>query len=420
MKTGQRKLFGTLRDLKVINASSVVAGPFTCELFAEQGADVIQIESTRVPDMYRMYLESWLQERANQRSISLNIPTPEGKEVLSRLLKDADILVESSRGGTWSRWGLDDDTLWSINPRLVIVHVSGFGQQGDPAYLERASFDSIGQAFSGYMSINGFPDPLPPYVTKPFLGDFLAGLFAAWAALAAYIRATKTGHGESIDMAQFEALVRIQGSYLSDGINLGKQAERMGNLDTVGACKGTQQCRDGWIFIAVGGAKPIANMIRFFGLESDPDFQGPMQSITRDHPERARKFNEKIEGYCAQHTVAEVEETLGKAGVALSPIMKYRDMLENSHYPARDVFIDLPKSPDGRAVKGIQPIPRFARNPSEIVRSGAPYDYDTEDVLQEIGYDAQEIADLYEKGILFSQSLTDIDRKSRIERNANE
>lgn len=404
MKTDERKPFGTLQNLRVINASSVVAGPFLCELFAEQGADVIQVESTKVADMYRMYPQSWSQERANQRSISLNIPTPEGKDVLFRLIKDADILVESSRGGTWKDWGLDDDVLWQVNPKLVIVHISGFGQSGDPSYLKRASFDSIGQAFSGYMAINGFPDPLPPYVTKPFMGDFATGLFGAWAALAGYIRAQETGHGESIDMAQFEALARIQGAYMSDGLNQGKQAQRMGNLDTVGACKGTQQCSDGWIFIAVGGAKPIRNMIEFFGLAGDPDFEGPIQSITRDKPERARKFNEKLEGYCASHTVAEVEKELGERGVALSPIMTYADLVENSHYQARGMFTEWSDLQTGDTVKGVRPVPRFVKNPSEIVRSGAPYDYDTRDVMEELGYDDAAIDSLYAAGILRARS----------------
>jgi len=238
--------FGNLANLKVINASSVVAGPFLCELFAEQGADVVQLESTLVSDMYRLWPQSWSMERRNQRSMTLNIPSPEGKGVLFRLLADADILVESSRGGTWNSWGLTDEALWQVKPDLVIVHVSGFGQTGDPAYLRRASYDSIGQAFSGFMAINGFPDPLPPYVTKPYTGDFVAGLFGAWASLAAVINARETGKGESIDVAQFESIVRLQASYLTNGINMGQQAPRMGNLDTVGACKGTQQCNDGW------------------------------------------------------------------------------------------------------------------------------------------------------------------------------
>jgi len=392
--------FGTLRTLKVINAAAVVAGPFMCELFAEQGADVIQLENTKVPDMYRLWPQSWSQERRNQRSITLNIPTPEGREVLFRLIEDADILVESSRGGTWKEWGLDDDTLWRVNQQLVIVHVSGFGQAGDPSYLKRASYDSIGQAFSGFMSINGFPEPLPPYVTKPYTGDFVMGLFAAWSALAACMRARETGEGDSIDVAQFETLVRLQASYMSDGINNGHQAPRMGNLDTVGACKGTQRCSDGWIFIAVGGAKAIRNMIEFFGLTDDPDFQGVIQSINRDNPARAQKFNERLEGYCAENTVAEVEQTLGNMGVALSPIMEYQDMLRNPHYERRGVFETWKDIQTGQQVRGVAPIPRFAKNPGRTVRGGAPYDFDTRGVLKEHGYSDAAIDALYDEGIL--------------------
>lgn len=392
--------FGNLQDLKVINASSVVAGPFMCELFAEQGADVIQLESTLVSDMYRLWPQSWSMERRNQRSMTLNIPTPEGREVLFRLLADADILVESSRGGTWEKWGLTDEVLWEVNPKLVIVHISGFGLTGDPAYLRRASFDSIGQAFSGYMAINGFPDPLPPYVTKPYTGDFITGLFGAWSSLAAVIRARETGQGESIDVAQFESLVRLQASYLTDGLNQGKQAPRMGNLDTVGACQGTQQCRDGWIFIAVGGAGAVRAMIEFFGLGDDPDFQGPIQSITRNFPERARKFTEKLDNFCLEHTVAEVEAAFAPMGVALSPIMTYQDMLANSHYQQRGVFESWVDIQTGEEMIGAAPIPRFRNNPSQTVRGGAPYDYDTRAVLTEHGYSAEEIDALYANGTL--------------------
>lgn len=392
--------FGNLQNLKVINASSVVAGPFMCELFAEQGADVIQLESTLVSDMYRLWPQSWSMERRNQRSMTLNIPTPEGRGVLFRLLEEADILVESSRGGTWEKWGLTDEALWEVNPKLVIVHISGFGLTGDPAYLRRASFDSIGQAFSGYMAINGFPDPLPPYVTKPYTGDFITGLFGAWSSLAAVIRARESGQGESIDVAQFESLVRLQASYLTDGLNKGKQAPRMGNLDTVGACQGTQQCSDGWIFIAVGGAGAVRAMIEFFGLGDDPDFEGPIQSITRNFPERARKFTEKLDGFCLEHTVAEVEATFAPMGVALSPIMTYSDMLANSHYQQRGVFETWVDIQTGEEMVGAAPIPRFKNNPSQTVRGGAPYDYDTRAVMSEHGYSDEEIDTLYANGTL--------------------
>lgn len=400
MKRSDMPKFGNLQNLKVLNAASVVAGPFLCQLFAEQGADVIELESTRVPDMYRMYQEAWSVERRNQRMTSLNIPTPEGKEILLTMCKWADILVESSKGGTWEKWGVTDEVLWEANPALVIVHISGFGQFGDPSYINRGSFDSIGQAFSGYMSINGMPDPNPPYVAKPFMGDYMTGLMGAWAALAAYIRAKETGIGDSIDCAQFEALARVQGSYLSNGLNRGEQPPRMGNLDTVGACKGTQQCKDGWIFIAVGGSGPIRKMIEFFGLAGDPDFDGIIQSITRDKPERARKFNEKLEGYCADHTVEEVFEVMSSMSVPCSPIMTYQTMQENSHYKARKVFEEWHDEITDKPVKGVTMIPRFKKHPGQLVRGGAKYGADTEDIMEEFGYTREQLEAFYEKGII--------------------
>ncbi len=392
--------FGNLQNLKVINAASVVAGPFICELFAEQGADVIQVESPVVSDMFRLWPQAWSMDRRNQKAMTLNIPSPEGREVLFRLIKDADILVESSRGGTWEKWGLTDDVLWEVNPKLVIVHVSGFGLTGDPSYLRRASYDSIGISFSGYAALNGFPDPLPPYIPKPYMGDFMAGLFGAWAALAGVIRARETGRGDSVDVAQFEALVRVQASYLTDGLNKGVQSPRMGNLDAVGACNGTEQCKDGWIFIAVGGAKPIRNLIEFFGLTGDPDFDGVIQSITRDKPERARKFNEKLQAYCAANTMEEVEDKMIELGVACSPIMTYERMQTNSHYLERGVFEEWEDVATGETIKGAAPVPRFKNNPSRIVRGGAPYDFDTREVMAQHGYSENEIADLYEAGVL--------------------
>ena len=315
MKSTEIPVFGNLRNLKVINAASVIAGPFICGLFAEQGANVIQLESVLADDMFRNFGDAWSVERRNQRMASLNIPTPEGKEILLRMVKWADVIVESSKGGTWEKWGITDELLWEANPALVIVHISGFGLTGDPDYISRPSFDSIGQAFSGFMSINGMPDPNPPYVTKPFTGDFITGLFGAWATLAAVIHAKETGKGESIDVAQFEAMARLQGNYLSDGLNKGIQYPRMGNLDVLGACNGTERCKDGWVFIAVGGAGPVSKLIKLLGFEDDPDFQGTIQGIYRQDKERAAKFVPALEAFCAARTVDEVDKIMAELKV---------------------------------------------------------------------------------------------------------
>lgn len=410
MKKNEFPKFGNLHGLKVINASSVIAGPFVCELFAEQGADVIELESVKAPDMYRMYGDAWSMDRRNQRMMTLNIPSDEGKEILFRLIKDADVLVESSKGGTWEKWGLTDDILWSHNPALVILHITGFGSYGDPDYVNKASFDPIGQAFSGYSNLNGFPDT-PPSVTKPFTGDFMTGLMGAWAVLAAVINAKETGEGDSIDCCQFEALVRLQGATLSDGINHGIQPPRIGNEDLVGACAGAQKCKDGYCQVSVGGFGPVKKLVEFFGFADDPDFQplGTYASITRSPgckslneplPPRAAKFRAALDTWCAEHTVAEVNETFSNMKVPVSPHMTYEMMLEDPHYKAREVFIESYDPITDKTVKQVNMIPRFKKHPGQIVRGGAKYDTDTADVMAELGYSAEDIEEKYAKGIL--------------------
>lgn len=169
MKSTEMPKFGNLQGIKVLSIGSAIAGPFVGTLFAEQGADVIYAESTISPDMFRMFGDVFTVEHRNQRSITLDVPSPGGRRILARLLEKCDLLVENSKGGTWAKWGLTDDVLWKINPKLVIAHISGFGQTGDPAYISRGSFDPIGQAFSGFMAINGEPDPAPLMRQNPLL-----------------------------------------------------------------------------------------------------------------------------------------------------------------------------------------------------------------------------------------------------------
>ncbi|WML29893.1 CoA transferase [Neobacillus sp. OS1-32] len=400
MKKNEIPKFGNLQNLRVINAASVVAGPFLCGLLAEQGADVIELESTRVPDMFRNFGDAWSVERRNQRMVSLNIPTPEGKEILLRMVKDADVLVESSKGGTWDKWGLSDEVLWEANPALVIVHISGFGQTGHPDYVSLPSFDSIGQAFSGFMAINGMPEPNPPYAVKPYTGDYITGLFGAWACLAAVIRSRETGKGESIDVTQYESLARLQANYMSDGLNKGIQYPRMGNHDITGACNGTERCKDGWIFIAVGGAGPVGRLIKLLGFENDPDFQGPIQTITRQQPKRAKKFVKALEDFCLERTVDEVANIMSELKVPCSKILTYKDMLEHPHYQARETITEWYDEVTDRKIKGINLIPKFKNNPGQIFRGGPKYGIDNEDVMHEFGYTDEEIQAFYEKGIM--------------------
>lgn len=401
MKKSEMPKFGNLQNVKVLSAGGVIAGPVASSFFAEQGADVIQLESTLAPDMLRNFGDAWSAEHRNKRSLVLNIPTPEGKKILSRLVQWCDILIESSKGGTWDKWGLSDDVLWRINPRLVIAHVSGFGQTGHPDYVSRGSFDPIGQAFSGFMAINGEPDPAPPYAAKPFTCDYIAALFTAWACLAALIRVRETGVGESIDIAQYETLARLQGNFLLEGLNYGKQPPRMGNKDLLSALENVQKCKDGnWVMLGLGGAGVLKRVEALLGLADDPDFAEPHSVIFKTDGARAEKFVKAVVEFCQSHTAEEVETILNKAQVPCSRIMTYQMMLEDPHYQARNTIVEWYDPNTNRTIKGIGVIPKFKNNPGQIFRGGPTYGMDNEDVLSELGFSEEEIKTFYEKGII--------------------
>jgi len=401
MKKSDMPVFGNMQGVKVLSAGAVIAGPFACQLFAEQGADVIALESAIAPDMFRMFGDAWSVDRRNVRTVSLNIPSPEGRQILTQLIKWCDIMVESSKGGTWAKWGLTDEVLWEINPKLVIAHVSGFGQSGDPEYVSRGSFDPIGQAFSGFMAINGEPDPAPPYAAKPFTCDYITGLFTSWACAVALLRARETGRGESIDVTQYESLARLQGNFMTEGLNNGLQAPRMGNKDLRAALENVQKCKDGnYVMLALGGAAVLKRVENLWGLGDDPDFAEPHGVIFKTDGPRAEKFVKAAEEFCRTHTAQEVDTILNSIQVPCSVIMTYEMMLTNPQYIARETITEWEDPCTKRVIKGINTVPKFKNNPSQIFRGGPTYGMDNEDILSELGYDENEIQSFYEKGIV--------------------
>ena len=208
----EKPSFGCLNDVKVVYAAVELAVPRAADLMADWGADVTWLENTGAGDTIRD--TAWIkqQERRNQRSVSLNYFSEEGREVFLKLISDANIFIEASKGGTWARKGLTDEVLWSVNPKLVIVHLSGFGQSGDPAMVKRAAYDLTVMAYSGYMSQNGTPEqPMNP---GPYAGDYINTLMVLSSSLAALHKVERTGKGESIDIAMYETLLTM-GQYLS-------------------------------------------------------------------------------------------------------------------------------------------------------------------------------------------------------------
>jgi len=390
---------GPLAGIKVLSTGSVVASPYSSMLFAEAGATVIHAESANAPDTCRAIKYAWNQEHRNELGLALNIPTPEGKEIFLKLIKWADIWFESSKGGTYTKWGLTDEVLHEVNPKLVIVHVCGFGQVGDPNYVNRASYDAIGQAFGGYMYINGFPEPQPPTRANPYTCDYVTALNGAFAAMAAYHKAQSTGKGDVIDLAQFEVMMKIQLHYPMTYFQDGEVIGRNGNADPKFAGYTAYKCKDGnYVFIGLVGGGPLKKGKKLLGLDGDPDFPEGMQLALQGTP-AAEKLEAAVEKYCSEHDAEEVDRIFMENGVPCSIVMNVALAEKNSHYQARNVFTEW-EDPQYGKVKGVNIVPNFKENPGTIWRGAPLYGQDNSDVLKEFGYTQEEVDALYEKGVL--------------------
>ncbi|HZK43422.1 MAG TPA: CoA transferase [Syntrophomonadaceae bacterium] len=400
MMKKQKSKFGIMAGIKVLNCATVVAAPFAAALFSDHGADVIHIENTNAPDLFREFGKGYSMEHRNQRNLTLDMASEEGQKIFEKLLVDCDIFIESSKPGSWTKFGFDDESLWKIKPDLVIVHVSGYGQEGDPKYVTKPAFDMIGQAFSGFLSLNGMEEPAPPLLAKLYTCDYFAGFTAAWSSLAALLHARQTGQGESIDVAMFEANARVQAGYSLEGLTDGVQPTRIGNKEGKVASDIVFKTKDNnWIVIAV--AVPNKAYLELLGLGDDPDFKS-IGFVARGEA-RASKYEQAARDLAAAYTLDELLSILENIDVACSPVMTYEMMLNNSHYQARNTIAEWYDPVTDTNVKGIGVVPKFKNAPGQIFRGSPTYGMDNEEVLEELGYSANEIQNLYTKKVIIKK-----------------
>lgn len=405
MKITEMPKFGPLAGVKVITSGISVGGPYGGAMMADFGAEVIYIESPFIKDHFRTtdtkaYINK---ERRNQRTMALNFAEPEGKEIFFKLIKDADIFIENSKAGQWNKRGLGDDVLWQVNPKLVISHVTGFGQTGDPEYLRRGAYDSIGQAFSGYMNLNGEPDgdPMPG---PAYVGDYAIALLSSWACLAALYNAQKTGKGESIDCAQFEALLMIQAAYPSDWLTYKFPRPRNGAKNPSMAGVEPFKCKDGSIYVQWQTENTYRHCSSLIGLEYGTELIPDGIAFAYRGTPAGDLVIQRLTEYCASRTVSEAEKEFNDHNCTASAIMTYEQMEDHPHYKARGVFTEW-EGIDGDRVKGPAIAPRMKNNPGQIWKRAPHYGEDNEDILAELGYTPEQIKAFYEKKVL-AQDLT--------------
>lgn len=317
MKKSDLPSFGILQGIKVVAICTVIAGPFAAATMAENGADVLWIESARSPDMLKRFGKAFSMEHRNQRTIALDWGTPEGLKILKELLAQADIFLEASKGKSWDKFGLDDEHLWELNPQMVITHISGFGQTGIEEYVKKPAYDMIGQAFSGYMSLNGSPEPNPPMTCKPYTSDYFSGMTALWSSLAALLKARQTGKGESIDVAMFESAARVQAGASIEAFTYNNPPKRTGTGDPKAANDVLYCSKEGtWVSITMG--THYQKMCNMLGLDKeDPRFENVGTFIYRTD-DIAPRYLGAIHEWAAQHTADEILEAVSGIGMGCS------------------------------------------------------------------------------------------------------
>jgi crotonobetainyl-CoA:carnitine CoA-transferase CaiB-like acyl-CoA transferase len=390
-KTLMPEAFGALQGVKIVSTGTLIAQPFAAELAAEMGAEVIQIERPgtgdigwrnigirlKTRDALPPVATTWVQERRNVFCVTLDLSRPRGHEIMLGLLARADIWMESSKPGTYLRWGLDDGAVWKINPKLVITHVSGFGQTGDPDYVKRASYDIVGQAVGGVMYQTGYPDPTPPTRAAPWTGDYITALFTLWSSLAGLTYARSTGKGQAIDVAQFEAIHKTLGGTMVEYFQEGIVRERSGNRAQGFQPLDTFQASDGWVVMGALG-EVYNRLLPVIGMDpKDPKWQSARTNLESIE---GIEFDAMLRGWIAERTVAQVVREMTDGKVPCSPIMSSKDIAEDPQYRAREMHIEWEDEQVGK-VKGIGIAPRFSLTPGKVVRGSVPIGHDNERVF---------------------------------------
>ena len=354
--------FGPLQGVRILSTGTIVAEPVAAGMAADMGAEVIHIEKPGKGEDWRvaefpietpdggLAASSWIQDHRNMYHTTLDFSTTEGREIFLRLAERTDIWMESSKARTYDKWGLDDATVLAANPSIVICHISGYGQTGDPEYVDRASYDFTAQAFGGMMNLVGNPEPDPPIRAVPWTADYITALFCLWSSLAAYIHAQRTGQGQVIDLAQFEAVHRILSGTMVAYHELGIVRERAGNKAGNAQPWDTFEAQDGWVVIAAVGPAVYARVCGVLGL--DPEDEKWVKARREVNSPEGIEFDAILRGWVLDRSVDEVVKAFNDALVGCSRIMNAQEMAENPHYRARGVHVEWDDQQLQRPSKG--------------------------------------------------------------------
>jgi len=402
-KTNQPQM--PLSGIRVLDLATFVAAPFAASTLGEFGAEVIKVERPDGGDPWRRYgtpkdggdTLAWKTEARNKSSVTLNLRAPEGVEILKKLVAQSDVLCENFRPGTLEKWGLGWDVLSKVNPKLILLRVSGYGQDGP--YRDRPGFARIAHAYAGLVHLAGMPGGPPVTPGSTSLADYITGLYGTIGVLMALRHRDQSGQGQVIDLSLYESIFRVLDelapAYAEEGIVRGPEGTKTLNA----VPHGHYETKDKkWLAIACTSDVMFARLCAMMGREelAEPDAFGEVGRRLEHFDEVDTLVGDYIKGFSRDDFIARCVEF----EVPAAPVNTIADIFADPHFKARGTLVEVPDV-SGNPITMPGVVPRLSESPGKVTSAGPLLGNATERVLGEMcGLDAGEIARLREKGVV--------------------
>jgi crotonobetainyl-CoA:carnitine CoA-transferase CaiB-like acyl-CoA transferase len=392
---------GPLTGIRVIEIGTLIAAPFAARMMAEFGAEVIKIETPNGGDPLRKWRKLhegtslwWYLQSRNKKSVCVNLKSAEGADVIKRLAKDADVVIENMRPGALEKLGLGWDVLHAINPKLTMVRISGYGQTGP--YRDRPGFGAIGEAMGGIRYTTGDADGLPARVGVS-LGDSLASLHGVIGALMSLLRVkTGQGDGQVVDVSLVESVFNLMESLIPEYDLLGHVRERSGGALPGIAPSNTYRTEDGGFVVIAGNSDPIYK--RLMQVIGRPDLaDDPALAQNDGRVKQSAMLDAAIDAWTSHRSMDDVLATLERAEVPSGRIYSVADIVGDAHYQARGMLLNA-DLPGGASVRMPGIVPKLSDTPGEVNWQGPALGEHTHTVLESLGFDADDVARLRAQG----------------------
>lgn len=392
----------SLKNIRVLDFTRVLAGPYCTMLLADMGAEVIKVEKPGTGDDtrgfgpfqngesgYFMYLNR------GKKSIALDLKKPKSIEIIKQLVKETDVIIENFRPGVMKKLGLDYETLREINPKLIYASISGFGQYGP--YSQRPAYDIVAQAMGGLASITGYPDT-PPTRSGASLGDMGAALYAAFGIMVALYHRERTGKGQFLDIAMLDSIYALLESNVMRYTVEGIVPERIGSRHPISSPFDIYKAKDGYIVIAVANDALFAKLCKVMGQPELAEHE--KFKIDPLRTENESQLKEIIESWLRELTVEEAVELINNEGVPCSPILNIKEITESEHIKIRSMIVEVEHEKGGKFVIPGNPV-KLSQTPPMIEGAAPNLGEHTVEILRNVlNMDEAQLKNLKEQGVI--------------------